>query len=86
MYAEGVDFSQESLVSNSSNSYEDEPWIPKYESRNILRKVLDREVWIKEPALRQVQDTIFVQSMIAALVLSCIIVGVFCAVPHGNFY
>lgn len=79
-------FSQESLVSNSTNSYEDEPWIAKYDKRNIVRKVFDREVWIQEPALRQIQDTIFVQSILAALVVSIVIVGVFCAVPHGMFF
>lgn len=75
-----------SLVSNSTNSYEDEPWIAKYEKRNLIRKVFDREVWIQEPALRQIQDTIFLQSILVAFVLSVVIVGVFCAVPHGNFF
>ena len=78
--------SQESLITNNSNSYEDEPWIAKYEKRNLVRKVFDREVWIQEPALRQIQDTIFVQSLLAAFVLSVIIVGIFCAVPRGNFF
>ncbi|KAJ4298704.1 hypothetical protein N0V88_003736 [Collariella sp. IMI 366227] len=48
----------------SGNNYEEAPWVVKYEKRNIVRKVFDREVWIEEPALRQVQDTIFVQSML----------------------
>ncbi|KAK5006705.1 hypothetical protein LTR28_006178 [Elasticomyces elasticus] len=74
------------LVGNLSNSYEDEPWVPKYEKRNVIRKILDREVWIQEPALRQIQDTIFVQSLIAAFILGAIAVGIFCAVPHGRFY
>jgi hypothetical protein len=70
----------------SKNSYEDEPWVPKYEKRNIVRKVFDREVWIEEPALRQIQDTIFVQALLGALVLSAILVGIFCAVPKGKFF
>ncbi|KAK4991263.1 hypothetical protein LTR66_006595 [Elasticomyces elasticus] len=74
------------LVGNLSNSYEDEPWVPKYEKRNVIRKILDREVWIQEPALRQIQDTIFVQSLVAAFILGAIAVGIFCAVPHGGFY
>ena len=81
--------SEDSLIDSSSsdtNSYEDEPWVPKYEKRNIVRKVFDREVWIQEPALRQIQDTIFVQSLLGAVLVSCIIVGVFCAVPHGGFF
>ena len=70
----------------SSNSYEDEPWVAKYEKRNLLRKILDREVWIQEPALRQIQDTIFVQALGGALVLTAISVGIFVAFPKGNYY
>lgn len=76
--------SQDSL--SSSNSYEDEPWVAKYEKRNVVRKIFDREVWIKEPALRQIQDTIFLQAIFGALVLSIIIVGIFCAFPKGNYF
>ncbi|CAI6339526.1 unnamed protein product [Periconia digitata] len=71
---------------DSNNSYEDEPWVAKYEKRNLIRKVFDREVWIQEPALRQIQDTIFLQAILGALVLSFIIVGIFCAVPRGGFF
>lgn len=79
--------SQDSLEShNSSNSFEDEPWVAKYEKRNLIRKVFDREVWVKEPALRQIQDTIFLQSILGALILSLIIVGIFCAFPKGNYF
>ena len=70
----------------SSNSYEDEPWVAKYEKRNVLRKILDREVWIQEPALRQIQDTIFLQAILGALVLTAIAVGIFVAFPKGNYY
>ncbi|KAK5174884.1 uncharacterized protein LTR77_000020 [Saxophila tyrrhenica] len=78
--------SQESLLSTSTNSFEDEPWIARYKKRNVIRKIFDREVWIQEPALRQIQDTIFLQAILGAFVLSCICVGVFCAVPRGGFF
>lgn len=78
--------SNDSLLSTSQNSFEQEPWVPKYQKRNILRKILDRQVWIQEPALRQIQDTIFLQSLLGAFVASCVIVGIFCAVPKGNFF
>jgi len=79
--------SWESLDSQvSSNSYEDEPWIPKYEKRNFIRKIFDRELWIEEPALRQIQDTIFIQSLLGALLGSAVLTAVFLAVPKGNFY
>ncbi|KAI8627841.1 hypothetical protein F5Y19DRAFT_465484 [Xylariaceae sp. FL1651] len=70
----------------SSNSYEDEPWIVKYDRRFYVRKVFDREVWIQEPALRQIQDTIFLQSILSALLGAAIFTAIFVAVPAGNFY
>lgn len=71
---------------SSSNSYEDEPWVVKYEKRNLIRKIFDREVWIQEPALRQIQDTIFLQSVLGSFILTTMCVGLFCALPKGNFY
>lgn len=70
----------------STNSYEDEPWIAKYEKRNIVRKVFDREVWIQEPALRQIQDTIFLQAVGGAILISAVVVGIFVAFPKGNYF
>jgi len=64
----------------SANSYEDAPWVAKYEKRNLIRKIFDREVWIQEPALRQIQDTIFLQAIITAFVISAIITAIFLAV------
>jgi len=78
--------SSDSFVSQSTNSFEDEPWIARYGKRNIIRKIFDREIWIQEPALRQIQDTIFLQGILGGFVLSCIFVGIFCAVPKGRFY
>ena len=70
----------------STNSYEDEPWIAKYEKRNLIRKVFDREVWIQEPALRKKNNTIFLQALGGALLITAASVGIFCAFPKGNFY
>ncbi|KAF2479527.1 hypothetical protein BDY17DRAFT_40629 [Neohortaea acidophila] len=78
--------SSDSLASSSRNSFEDEPWVASYRKRNLIRKIFDRELWIEEPALRQIQDTIFLQAIIGSFALSAIIVGIFCAVPKGNFY
>ncbi|KAI0475796.1 hypothetical protein GGR56DRAFT_674322 [Xylariaceae sp. FL0804] len=55
----------------SANSYEDRPWVVRYDRRNLVRKVFDREVWIQEPALRQIQDTIFVQSILIGVLAAC---------------
>lgn len=70
----------------SGNSYEEEPWVVKYERRNVVRKVFDREVWIREPALRQIQDTIFVQSLLCGAVVGGVLVAVFVAVPGGGYF
>ncbi|KAK4548132.1 hypothetical protein LTR36_010001 [Oleoguttula mirabilis] len=78
--------SQESFISQSTNSFEDDPWVARYHKRNVIRKVFDRQIWVEEPALRQIQDTIFLQALLGAFVLSCIFVGIFCAVPRGNLY
>jgi len=83
-YSTRYGLSMESLTSNSSNSFEDEPWVRKYSRRNLVRKIFDRETWIEEPALRQIQDTIFVQSLIAATIIGAVVVGIFVALPHGR--
>ncbi|KAF1812468.1 hypothetical protein P152DRAFT_514115 [Eremomyces bilateralis CBS 781.70] len=75
-----------SLTSSYSNSYEDEPWVAKYEKRTVVRKVFDREVWIKEPALRQIQDTIFLQAIVGGLIIGGAATGIFCAVPTGEYF
>jgi hypothetical protein len=71
----------DSLRSNSANSFESEPWVSKYPRRNVVRQIFDREIWIEEPALRQIQDTIFLQALLGAFVVSAIIIGIFVAVP-----
>lgn len=81
------DLSKRSFDSfGSNNSYEDEPWVVKYEKRNVVRKVFDREVWIKEPALRQIQDTIFIQAILASLLLGGALTAVFVAVPNAHVF
>ena len=68
----------------SKVSYEDEPWVIEYKRRNTFRKVFDVEIWIQEPALRRIQDTIFLQSLLVSIVLTAALVGGFCAIPPGN--
>ncbi|KAI1358670.1 hypothetical protein F5Y08DRAFT_350563 [Xylaria arbuscula] len=70
----------------SGNSYEDEPWVVQYRRRFVVRKIFDREVWIQEPALRQIQDTIFLQSMLMASFGAAVLTVIFVAVPAGNFF
>ncbi|ATY60501.1 Regulator of G signaling superfamily [Cordyceps militaris] len=85
--AASVGASKTSMESfDSSNSYEDEPWVVQYEKRNVVRKVFDREVWIQEPALRQIQDTIFIQAILASLLLGGVLTAIFVAVPGGHLF
>ena len=74
------------LDNGPSNSYEDQPWVVKYEKRNVIRKIFDREVWIQEPALRQIQDTIFLQAIAVSLVTSLVLTAIFVALPKGNLF
>jgi hypothetical protein len=83
-YTPKTSLSVESMGSGGSNSFEDEPWVAKYKHRNVIRQVFDREIWIQEPALRQIQDTIFVQALLLSLLVSAIIVAIFVAVPAGH--
>ncbi len=75
----------ESLASSSSNSFEDEPWVAKYSQRNLARKIFDKEAWIQEPVLRQIHDTIFLQSMLVGLLSGAVLTAVFVPSPAGNF-
>lgn len=70
----------------ATNSYEDEPWVVRYQKRNLVRKVFDREVWIQEPALRSIQDTIFVQSLLVAVVTAGALTALFVCLPGGSLF
>jgi hypothetical protein len=65
----------------SQNRHEAEPWVAEYDKRNFMRKVFDREVWIQEPALRQIHDTIFLQTMFVAVFGTATVVAIFVALP-----
>jgi NADH:ubiquinone oxidoreductase subunit E len=60
--------------------------VAKYQKRNLVRKVFDRQVWVQEPALRQIQDTIFLQAVLAAGVATLLLTGIFVALPRGRLY
>ena len=80
-YNPKTSLSIDSLGSTSSNSFENEPWVARYKRRNIVRKIFDRESLIQEPALKQIQDTIFVQALLGAVFVSGVIIAIFLAVP-----
>lgn len=82
LFEDGESDLENEKSSITGNSYETAPWVEKYQKRNVLRKILDRQVWIEEPALRQIQDTIFLQSLGLSLGLTAVFTAVFLAVPQ----
>jgi hypothetical protein len=70
----------------SSNSFEQEPWVVKYSERSLVRKIFDVETWIQEPALRQIQDTMFVQAMLIGLLSGAVLTAVFVPLPAANLF
>lgn len=70
----------------SCGKKEEYPWVKKYEKRFIIRKIFDREVWVQEPALRQIQDIIFLQSLLTGFGVAVVLTVIFLAVPGGHFF
>lgn len=70
----------------STNSYENEPWVVKYQKQNVVKKVMGREVRIQEPALRSIQDTIFIQAILMGVVVAGVLTAVFVCVPGPRLY
>ncbi|KAH8597751.1 hypothetical protein B0O99DRAFT_567957 [Bisporella sp. PMI_857] len=73
-------------VSNTDrNDVTTEYWVERYRKRNIVRKVFDREVWVQEPALRQIQDWIFVQALVVSLLVGIVATCIWVfAIPIGR--
>ncbi|PGH10799.1 hypothetical protein AJ79_05272 [Helicocarpus griseus UAMH5409] len=69
-----------------TNSYEDEPWIPRYEKRNFFQKVFDPETHIQDPALRRIHFIVLLRTSVVATILTAVLVGIFLAMPKGNFF
>ncbi|TGO28567.1 hypothetical protein BPAE_0026g00570 [Botrytis paeoniae] len=69
-----------------SGKDEEYPWVKKYEKRFVIRKIFDREVWVQEPALRQIQDIIFLQSLLIGTGVAVVLTVIFLAVPGGGLF
>lgn len=66
----------------AANDITTQYWVEHYAKRNLVRKIFDREVWIQEPALRQIQDKIFIQAMLVSVLISVVLAVVWVvAVP-----
>jgi len=70
----------------SSNSFEHEPWVVKYERQGLVRKIFDREAWVQEPTLRAIHDTLFLQALAVGVASAAVLTAVFVPLPAGNFF
>lgn len=69
------------------NDVTTEYWTERYAKRNFVRKIFDREVWVQEPALRQIQDAIFIQAILIAVGISAVLTVIWVlAIPPGKFF
>jgi hypothetical protein len=64
----------------------DAPWVGRYKKRGLLRRVFERQVKVVEPAVREVQNTLFVQALLVAVLGTAVATGVLVAMPSGNFF
>ncbi|KFX94763.1 hypothetical protein V490_04202 [Pseudogymnoascus sp. VKM F-3557] len=62
------------------------PWVGRYKKRGLLRRIFERQVRVVDPALREVQNTLFVQALLVAVLGTAVATGVFVALPRGNFF
>ena len=70
----------------SGNSFQDEPWVGKYDRKPLLRKVFDDSTWVQEEALRVIQDKIVLKANVWGLILTTLSTVVWVALPAGNFF
>lgn len=70
----------------SANTYQDEPWVKRYEKKTLLQKVEDTSVWVQDDTVRLLQNKIVVGARIWATMGTILITIVFVALPKGNFY
>jgi len=46
-------------------------------------RIFDKEVWVEEPALRQLHDRIFFQALAVAALFTCVMAVIFLSVPNA---
>lgn len=66
------------------NSAEDWAWIEPYKKRNLIRKILEKEVWIEDAIVRRIQDRIWCQAMLISLLATSVVMVIFLTVPNGS--
>lgn len=70
----------------SGNTYSDESWVSEYEKKPLMAKVMEKNTWVQEDAVRLIQDKIVKQSQLWGVILTTVITAFFVALPAGNLY
>ncbi|KAL5606363.1 uncharacterized protein BROUX77_003556 [Berkeleyomyces rouxiae] len=69
-----------------SNTFGDEIWKERYESRTLWQKIFDKTVTIQEPALARAHDMTVLQCVVVALLIGGAASGILMAIPRANLY
>jgi hypothetical protein len=69
-----------------SNTYESEPWVPKYAKRTFMERAFDPSEKVKDPVIRRMHTALLTRALIISFLFSAILVAVMVAVPSGNFF
>lgn len=70
----------------SANTFNDEPWVERYEKRAVIKKVFEKNTWVMDDSIRLIQDKIILQSQAWGMFATTLTIIVFTALPKGNFY
>jgi hypothetical protein len=70
----------------SRNDWVNAEWVSKYEKKNIISKIFEKNVWTQNEALKVLQDKIVLGANIWALIITVPLTAGFVALPNGNFF
>lgn len=70
----------------SANTFNDEPWVDRYEKKPVMKKVFENNTWVMDDSIRFIQDKIILQSQVWGLFATVVTTVVFVVLPKGNFF
>lgn len=70
----------------SANTFDDEPWVERYEKKPVMKKVFENNTWVMDDGVRLIQDKIILQSQVWGVFATVVTTVVFVVVPKGNFF
>ncbi|CAG8958179.1 hypothetical protein HYFRA_00000531 [Hymenoscyphus fraxineus] len=69
-----------------NDDWENESWVGQYKRKNLVRRVFDSNVRIKNESLKLLQDRIVIGSCLWAAVATIPLTAIFVSLPKGGFY